>query len=563
MGDVNVNHYHSGLFFAMPKRTTTKLIKCIGRENPLSLLPFATNAPFNSFNSQHKPTCLPDTRVDLLQEIYDWADRQDERCIFWLKGSAGTGKSTIARTVARRYFERECLGASFFFSKDDEDVSHAGKFFTSIAMQLANNIPSLQQHIYDAITKYKDVTRQSLLDQWQKLVLYPLSKLDYNACQCSYILIVDALDECGDDNNMRIILQLLAEARSLETIRLRIFLTSRPEAPIRHGMYCIPQAEHQDFVLHNISPAIINHDISIFLEYNLGIIGQEWTLGASWPGEQAIRQLVLNASGLFIWAATAYLFIHDGREFAERRLSLILQNNGSATKPEHHLNEIYTTVLKNSISQGYNDSEREEKLLRFRKVLGSIAILSSPLSASSISKLLDVTIQHVIHTLDQLHAILNIPEDQTCPLRLHHPSFRDFLLDRERCSDSRFQVDKKQAHRTLANDCIRLMRDSFTQAVWGQQAPGTLVADMESIQIEQFISPEVKYACLYWIRHLQKSNTQLFDNDQVHQFLEEHLLHWLEALGWIGEISEGILAITSLESIALVSIILECYEMQN
>jgi hypothetical protein len=284
----------------------------------------------------------------------------------------------------------------------------------------------------------------------------------------------------------------------------------------------------------------------------------------SWlPGEQAVRQLVLNASGLFIWAATACLFIHDGREFAERRLSLILQSNGSATAPEHHLNEIYTTVLKNSISQSYYDSEREEILLRFRKVLGSIAILFSPLSASSISKLLDVTTQHVAQTLDQLHAILNIPEDQTCPLRLHHPPFRDFLLDRERCSDSRFQVDKKQAHRTLADDCIRLMSDSLTQAVWGQQAPGTLVADMESTQVEQYISPEVKYACLYWIWHLQKSNTQLFDNDQVHQFLQKHLLHWLEALGWIGEISEGILAITSLESIALVSIILACYEMQN
>jgi hypothetical protein len=93
-------------------------------------------------------------------------------------------------------------------------VSHAGKFFTSIAVQLANNIPSLQQHIYNAITKHKDITSQSLRDQWQQLVLYPLSKLNCNACQCSYVLIVDALDECGNDNNVRIILQLLAEARS-------------------------------------------------------------------------------------------------------------------------------------------------------------------------------------------------------------------------------------------------------------------------------------------------------------------------------------------------------------
>jgi hypothetical protein len=179
-------------------------------------------------------------------------------------------------------------------------VSHAGKFFTSTAVQLANNVPSLQQHICDAVTERKDIASQSLRDQWRQLVLYPLSKLDSNGCQCSYILIVDALDECDDDNNVRVILQLLAEARSLKTVRLRLFLTSRPEIPIRHSMYRIPQAEHQDFVLQNIPPAIINHDISLFLEYNLRIIGQEWTLRAGWPGEQALRQLVLNANGLFI-----------------------------------------------------------------------------------------------------------------------------------------------------------------------------------------------------------------------------------------------------------------------
>jgi len=129
----------------------------ISRENLFSLIPVATNAPFNSYDCQHEPTCLPDTRVDLLQEIYDWADGQDGRCIFWLNGLASTGKSTIARTITRKYFERERLGASFFFSRGGGDISHAGKFFTSIAVQLANNIPSLQQHIYDAITKHKDV----------------------------------------------------------------------------------------------------------------------------------------------------------------------------------------------------------------------------------------------------------------------------------------------------------------------------------------------------------------------------------------------------------------------
>jgi hypothetical protein len=202
----------------------------------LKSLPIAKDAPFNAYDRQYEPACLPDTRVDLLQEIYDWADRkdgQDERCIFWLNGLAGTGKSTISRTVARRYNEQKRLGASFFFSKGGGDVSHAGKFFTSLAVQLAYAMPSLQAHIRDAVRERSDIANLSLLDQWRQLVLGPLSRLEKS--HQSYILVVDALDECEGDDNVRIILELLAEARSLKTVRLRVFLTSRPEIPIRQA----------------------------------------------------------------------------------------------------------------------------------------------------------------------------------------------------------------------------------------------------------------------------------------------------------------------------------------
>ncbi|RYN71680.1 hypothetical protein AA0119_g13653, partial [Alternaria tenuissima] len=47
----------------------------------LNALPTATDAPFNAFQRQHDPTCLPDTRVDLLREIHDWADGDDSPSI--------------------------------------------------------------------------------------------------------------------------------------------------------------------------------------------------------------------------------------------------------------------------------------------------------------------------------------------------------------------------------------------------------------------------------------------------------------------------------------------------
>ncbi|KUJ18887.1 uncharacterized protein LY89DRAFT_582416, partial [Mollisia scopiformis] len=132
-----------------------------------------------------------------------------------------------------------------------------------------------------------------LADQWRQLVLRPLLKLGGNDTYPSYVMIIDALDECDDINDMRIILQLLAQARSLK-IRLRVLITSRSEVPIRTGFCKISDAEHHAFILHDMETAIVDHDIFVFLEHHIGLIGQEWCLGASWPSEQALRRLVIE-----------------------------------------------------------------------------------------------------------------------------------------------------------------------------------------------------------------------------------------------------------------------------
>jgi hypothetical protein len=98
------------------------------------------------------------------------------------------------------------LRASFFFARGGKDVGYAGKFVISIAVQFASSIPTLRRHIFDYITEHSDIASRSLRDQWQLLVLGPLSKLDGNDCYVLYILIVDALNNCDDDNSVRIIL---------------------------------------------------------------------------------------------------------------------------------------------------------------------------------------------------------------------------------------------------------------------------------------------------------------------------------------------------------------------
>ena len=465
---------------------------------------------------------------------------------------AGTGKSTIARTVARKYFDQKRLGASFFFSRGGGDVGHASKFFTSLAVQIAHNIPHIQQFISDAIIKQNDIANQSLRDQWHSLIFCPLSRLEGSSSLPPYILVVDALDECNDEDHIRMILQLFAEARLLK-IQLRVLITSRPEFPIRHSFLQISQNEHHDFILHNVEAAVVDKDIFALLHHEMGSIGQEWALGTSWPGEPALRKLVVNASGLFIWAATACRFIREGREYAAKRLWMILEGSTSNLAPEHHLNTIYITVLKSTIHEAYLEIEKEDRYSVLKQILSTIVLLYSPLSINSLSKLLYLPKEAIEGGLANLHAILDIPKNTDRLLHLHHPSFRDFLLNKNRCNDLNFWVDKRQAHRAIANNCIRLMSKSLKQDVCEQKAPETLVTDVERRQVEQCLSPEIQYACFYWVQHLQESGAQLCDEDQVHQFLQVHLLHWLEVLGWTGKASEGILAVYSLATLIPVS----------
>jgi NACHT domain len=529
-------------------------------DSPLNGLPYAIDAPFNAFNREDELPCLPNTRVDLLQHIYNWGENDDDkRLIFWLNGLAGTGKSTVARTVARRYLELGRLGASFFFSRGGGDIGRADKFVTTIAIQLARSIPLLQDAISHAVKERSDIASHALSDQWRQLVLRPLSQLRFDARIQPYILVIDALDECEGDTKIQSILGLLAEARSLNTVQLQIFLTSRPDTPIRHSLYQIPAAVHQDFILHNISPSIVDHDIALFLEVSLRSVSQEYSLGTSWPREETIKQLVQKSSGLFIWAATACRFIREGRRrrLIRNRLSAILQTGDAVAEPnepEKHLNEIYITVLRHSIPAGCSKNEREELLDLLRYTLGSIVALLSPLSVHSLSRLLGILAEDINDSLEDLHAILDIPKGEAHPLRLHHPSFRDFLLDKSRCGDSNFWVDEKQAHQRLADRCVQILSTSLKEDICSVTIPGTYITDVERSRVDDYLPFEVQYACLYWIQHLQKSGAQLQDNDHIDQFLRSHFLHWLEALSWMQNISEGILEIISLESLALVSI---------
>ncbi len=520
----------------------------------LARLPYAKNAVFNHYSRQGEPLCLPNTRRQVLGEIMAWARGESsggER-IYWLNGMAGTGKSTIARTIARRCHDEGRLGATFFFSRGGGDLESARKFVTSIAVQLAQHSSALRQLICAAVRACSDIADKSLIDQWRQLVLHPFSQLGaVDEPPAPLVVVVDALDECHDEDEIAFVLELLSQTSGLAVRQLRIFLTSRPEVPIRSRIASIPESQRRHLILHRIEPAVVDDDLYVFFEHSLGVIRGERALHPQWPGPESLQQLVQAAGGLFIWAATACRFIRDGRRFAARRLGDLLRRDGGATTtaPERGLDSIYLTVLRNAVGEGFADEDQDDFCNTLKNVLGSIVVLFSSLAPSSLALLLNLPDDDMAPMMSDLHSILDISDDTTQPIRLHHASFRDFLLNNARCIDNRFWVDERCAHKCLAECCLRVLNDNLRQDICDLKDAGALTVDVDEPLVTARLPHHLRYACLYWVDHVRRGGNESQYESDIEMFLQKHFLHWLEALSLLGELAKGVELVADLGSL--------------
>jgi hypothetical protein len=176
---------------------------------------------------------------------------------------AGTGKSTISRTVARRLKQQQLLGASFFFKRGEEDRGTARKLFPTLTEQLVLNIPQMLPRVQEALKDDPNISEKVLREQFEKLLLGLLLRIEQREETTIRVIVIDALDECDLESDIGIILRVLPQVQKSTSMQLRFLLTSRPELPFRLGFKEITYA-YQDFVLHEIETAVIEHDIALY-----------------------------------------------------------------------------------------------------------------------------------------------------------------------------------------------------------------------------------------------------------------------------------------------------------
>ncbi|KAG5802409.1 hypothetical protein H9Q74_013589 [Fusarium xylarioides] len=428
-------------------------------------------AAYDSHANEHEALCHPQTRVDLLNQIYKWADDPESECIYWLQGMAGTGKSTISRTVAYELANQNVLGASFLFKRGEGDRGKAARFFPTIATQLVHRLPSLMPHIHDAIEADSRIGEMAVSKQFENLIRLPLTKIPSNPQPTpTVVIVIDALDECDEEKDIQAIVSLLPQVKQATSVHLKFFVTSRPEHPVYVEFKRIREP-YKDFILHLVDEHTIEHDITAFLKTKLVEIRNDYNihplcgkhLPEYWPSPTEINSLVKMAVPLFIFAATACQLIQKGKHGdPEENLNKILGRKGGTQISK--LNELYLFILEQLLDDTTDCGE--ELLKQFQEIVGAVVILADPLSATCLAQLLKIDKKRVRRMVGLLPSVLYMSPEESVPIKPLHLSFRDFLINRDTHKTDRFWVNEKETNKKLAIMCLRLlMNDDCLQGL--------------------------------------------------------------------------------------------------
>ena len=515
----------------------------------LTLLNGMHHAADAGHRSGNRQGCLKGTRKEILWEIECWLNGKESQRVFWLNGLAGTGKSTIARTFAETSFADGKLGASFFCSRDFEDRSNLQMIFPTIAFQLAYQYPLFRKELLEVLKTSPDVGRETLCSQMEKLIVGPL-----RATGISTLIIIDALDECKDEEPASVILSILS--RYVDKIpKAKFFITGRPEAPIRSGFRLkslLPITEV--LKLHEVKPETVDYDIKQFFQTKLADLVEnrsDCDSTADWPSSSDIEILCKKAAGFFIYASTVVKFIDSKTHSPAERLALVTSLPQSTVEEGRlGVDPLYTKVLQQAFSDVRAD--KSQGYFHFRTIVGAVLLIFNPLSINDLSELLGCDTHHIRSTVRSLHSLLLVPDSTEDPIRIFHKSFPDFLLDSDRCQDKRFFVEPAAHHAQILLACLRLMAKRLKRNICNLDDYAVLskVKDL-STRKKAHIGDALEYACRFWTKHLLEIPSSSPHAEEVQnaidKFFTVHFLHWIEALALTRNLDAGVYAINDIE----------------
>jgi hypothetical protein len=265
-----------------------------------------------------------------------------------------------------------------------------------------------------------------------------------------------------------------------------------------------------------------------------------------------LQHLVSNANDTFLWVA----LVCQNLEKIPRWNTLAKLN----TFPPG-LDSLYKQMAE-QIYNSDNANLCEEVLVSlWEEVLASITIVYRPVTLKELISLVE-KLEDMSDDLDSLPEIIGLCgsfltiRDGT--VYFIHQSAKDYLLTDAKAVNKIFPSGIRDVHYLVFSRSLKTMTQTLQQDMYKLRLPGISI---NSVQVPDPdpLAP-LRYPCVYWVRHFQEAyrssvlyQSDLSDSGAIYQFFQNYFLYWLEAVSLIEKVSEGILAITTLESSISVS----------
>ena len=429
----------------------------------------ATDATHDACERYPAPNVHQGTRTKILEVLTAWINNLDSECpLFWLHGSAGVGKSAILQALAELLFRpKGPIVATFFFGKGQSKRGSGDYLFSTLAYQLALNVPDLRAYVDEVMQNDPTLPTKSMEIQLRSLIIEPFQQLKSLPDHVQTV-IIDGLDECRGDATQESIIRLIGDAFNKHKLPLRFLIASRPEPHIRNAFdnpSLLPISNwlmlHNDFETWNDIKKYFQDGFADICRKSRSMVYVEMP----WPGLDVLDTLTRHASGQFVYAATVLKFVGQKCTYPPRQLEIVLQcGHPSRGKAFSDLDCLYHQIL----------STHGPDPVTLKRVLSTILAFQVPQPAIVIEDILEMEKGEVLDILQGLHSLLKVPSDDIPPslaisygdddsdddgtlkvpsippIRIRHASFRDYLLDKSRSGTFYIDETTLNAHLSTA-----------------------------------------------------------------------------------------------------------------